>query len=283
VARRLTDLYLAQVLRHGYFHADPHPGNIFVRPARGGFQIAFVDFGMMGAVTPANKRALTTAFVAAIRQDATLLVDALGALGFLGAPTQREGLENALTQLLARYSTLSMGELREMDPAELMEDVETLLYGNQFRLPSQFAFLGRAVATLSGLVTLLAPEFNFLEVALPYAREYLGHGALASLLGVAGVDTLGDLGQLVAREGVAVARSVAALPRLVERVLERVEHGELHLVLDSAELSTRAHARVGGRLATRALSRPVPIWVPLGLGGVAVAALAMWRRAANGG
>jgi predicted unusual protein kinase regulating ubiquinone biosynthesis (AarF/ABC1/UbiB family) len=281
VAQRLVDLYLTQVLQHGYFHADPHPGNIFVQPTSDGFRLALVDFGMMGSISPPNKRGLIAAFTAAVQQKARPLVDALETLGFVGVGSNHDALEQALGHMLNQYGGMTMGEVREMDLVEAMDDVEELLYGQPFRLPYQFAFLGRALATLSGLVTLLAPEFNFVDAVLPYAREYLMRGGLTGILQLIGVDSFGELAAGMVREGMAMARSVSALPHLAERVLDRVEQGDLRVVIDSPDLNPRMRMRVGGRVAARALNQSVPIWVPLGLVGVGALALTMWRRTAN--
>lgn len=282
IARRLMDIYLTQVLQFGYFHADPHPGNIFVRPRRNGFQLAFVDFGMMGSITAQNKRALSTAFAAIVQQDAALLVSALEGLGFTNPDARRDSMEQALAHLLSRYAPLTMGEVREMDTAELLEDVETLLYGQQFRLPYQFAFLGRAAATLSGLVTLLAPDFNFVEAALPYARQFITRDGFSALLRLFGVESTGELARVFAQEGISLARSVSSLPRLAERVLQRIERGEVRLVIEHADSSRPVRERMANRAASRTLGRPVPAWVPLSLAGVALA-LTVWRRTGHRG
>jgi predicted unusual protein kinase regulating ubiquinone biosynthesis (AarF/ABC1/UbiB family) len=284
VAQRLLDLYLTQVLQHGYFHADPHPGNIFVQPVVGGFRLAFVDFGMMGAIAPAHKRALGAAFTGAVRQNAPLLVQGLEALGFIGAGADREALEQALAHLISQYGGLALGAVRELDLVAVLEDFEGLLYGQPFRLPYHFAFLGRALATLAGLVTLLAPEINFVDAVVPYARAYLVRGGLGAALELLGVESVGELAQGLVREGLALAHTMAALPHLAERVLDRIEQGDLRLGIYSPDFNNpRLRMRVGSRLATRALNRAVPAWVPLGVAGVAALALALWRHAASPG
>ncbi|HEY7982814.1 MAG TPA: AarF/ABC1/UbiB kinase family protein [Ktedonobacterales bacterium] len=281
VARRLIELYLTQILQHGYYHADPHPGNIFVRAVPGGgFQLGFVDFGMMGAITGKDRRQLTNAFAGIVGQDGHALVAALDQLGFIAASgANRDGLEQALTRLLTRYVGMTMGEVRDLDTGEIVEDMESLLYGFQFRLPYQFAFLGRALGTLSGVATALSPEFNFLEVALPYARDYLVTGGVASVLRFFGVESVNELGRVLAREGVALAHSVTALPRLAERVLEHVERGELRLVIDSPDLNVHTRSRFSRPFALRALRRQVPLWVPLGVAAATAGTITLWRRA----
>lgn len=277
VAERLARLYLAQVLDHGLFHADPHPGNIFVRPTPDGFTLALVDFGMVGSLSPRHKRALGTAFAAVARQDAPLLADALEMLGFLGTGANREAVEYALGVLLAHFTGLTLGELRDLGASEILDDVRALIYGQPFRLPAEFAFLGRAAGMLSGLLMLLAPEFNLTEVAVPYAREIFAHGGLGAVLRLLGVESFNELGRVLAREGLAMARSVSALPRLAEDVLRQVEHGHLRFVLDTPD-NAAARRAANGWGPMRFLRQPVPAWIPLGMVGITGLGVALWRR-----
>jgi predicted unusual protein kinase regulating ubiquinone biosynthesis (AarF/ABC1/UbiB family) len=279
VAERLLHVYLTQLLQHGFYHADPHPGNIFVRPRPEGFELVFVDFGMTGTIGPSDRRLLTTGLLAIVQQDAAMLVSALDALGFLGPGSQKPALEQSLAALMGRYASLTMEEVRSMDTGEMMEDIDALLYGQQFRLPYQFAFVGRAVGTLSGLFAQLAPEFNFMEAALPYTRQYVVRGGVSGVLQLIGVQSVNELGRLVLREGLTMARTATSLPRLAERVLERVESGELRLVIDSHNGTGSSHSRT---IADRTINRPVPAWVPLGMVGAAAAvAVTVWRRTNN--
>ncbi|HEY7779349.1 MAG TPA: AarF/ABC1/UbiB kinase family protein [Ktedonobacterales bacterium] len=277
VAERLARLYLAQVLEHGLFHADPHPGNIFVRPTPDGFTLALVDFGMVGSLSPRHKRALGTAFAAIARQDAPLLADALEMLGVLGPGANRETVEYALGLLVARFTGLTLGEIRDLGAHEILDEVRSLIYGQPFRLPAEFAFLGRAAGMLSGLLMLLAPEFNLTEVAVPYAREIFTRRGVAAVLGLLGVESVNELGRVLARESLALARSVSALPRLAEQVLRQVENGHLRFVLDTPD--TPGPSRAGnGWHPFRALGQPVPAWVPLGMLGATGIGVALWRR-----
>lgn len=282
VAERLLHIYLMQLLQHGFYHADPHPGNIFVRPRPDGFQLVFVDFGMTGSITPTDRRLLSSGLLAIIQQDAGMLVGALDALGFLGPGSQRDALEQALSGLMGRYAALTMEEVRSMDTGEMMEDIDALLYGQQFRLPYQFAFVGRAIGTLSGLFAQLAPEFNFIEAALPYTRQFIMRGGVGAVLQLMGVESVNELGRMVLREGLTIARTASSLPRLAERVLQRVESGELRLVIDSSNGASSVQHHAARTIASRTINRPVPAWVPLGMVGAAAAvAVTMWRRTNN--
>ena len=276
VARKLVSAYFKQVLELGVFHADPHPGNIFVQPNGQGFRLMFVDFGMMGKMTTRMRKYLRDCFVGIVQQDAVAIVRALDGLGFVGDRANHEVLEQALGLMLVQYSSLSLGQLREVDPREMLDDVESLLYNQPFHLPSEFAFLGRAVAMLVGLATHLSPEFNFLEVATPYARTFMFGSGLGAALRLVGVESVDQLGRDLLREGISIAKSVTAIPHSLERVLTHAERGDLRLIIESPTFDPQLRRR--SRFApTSALRRPVPAWIPLGIAGAYLMAIVLRR------
>jgi predicted unusual protein kinase regulating ubiquinone biosynthesis (AarF/ABC1/UbiB family) len=282
VALRIVRLYFRQVLEDGFFHADPHPGNIFVQPGTDGTRLVFVDFGMVGTITSRMKRAMIDAMIGIVQQDARLVVRALNALGFLGEEAQLELIEQAIGILLARFGSMPFGQLRETDPSEVAGDVEELLYDQPFRLPSQFAFLGRAIGMLVGLATSLSPSFNFIDAATPYARQMIQQDGVSGFLRMFGVESVQALGRDVVREGISVARSMSSIPRTLERVLERAERGDLRLIIESPSLDPQLRNRVGRRVATNMLNKPVPVWVPVSMAGALVVLLAARRRDHHG-
>ena len=282
LARKLVGTYFKQVLEVGFFHADPHPGNIFVEPLADGVRLNFVDFGMMGSITPRMRDGVRDCFLGVVEQDAVLIVRALGSLGFIGENARLEAIEQAIAMMLAQFSNISFGELREVDPADVMSDIEALLYDQPFRLPAQFAFLGRALSMLVGLATTLSPEFNFMDVATPYANEFMHRGGWTGILRLLGVSSTQQLGHELVREGAAMARVLTALPGALERVLARTERGDLRLIIESPSLDPQLRARVGRRVATNVLNRPVPAWIPLSVAGAVVVTLVMRRRDAHG-
>lgn len=280
LAHRITGSYIRQLLQFGFFHADPHPGNIFVQPTPNDFRVIFVDFGMVGTVTVRIKQGLRDIFIGITAQDASLVVKGMDALGFLGEGANFAQIEQAVGLMIGQFSAMPLGQLREMDPSIMLHEVETLLYDQPLRLPSQLAFFGRAMAMLVGLATTLSPHFNMLDAMMPYAQEFLGESAFDAIPRLLGARSWSDLGRSLTRDGIGVARSVAALPRLAERVLERMERGELRMIIESPHLNPQLKRR-GMPRAGAALSRPVPAWVPLGLAGVAALAIVLWRREAS--
>jgi predicted unusual protein kinase regulating ubiquinone biosynthesis (AarF/ABC1/UbiB family) len=278
LAKRLVGAYFRQVLEFGYFHADPHPGNIFVRQTAGGIRLVFVDFGMTGSITPRMRARIRDCFIGIVRQHPSAVVANLDALGFLGENANRELIDQAIGVVLAQFSSMSFGELRDVDPGEMLDEVETLLYNQPLRLPSEFAFLGRMMAMLVGLATVLSPTFNFLDVATPYARQFLYGSGIEGALRMLGVDSGDQLVRDVVREGVSLVRTISALPHNIERVLERAERGDLRLIIESPHFDPELRLRRGTRVASSVLNRPVPAWVPAGIAGVLALVLLVRRR-----
>ncbi len=167
IAHRAVQAYFHQFFEEGFFHADPHPGNIFVKPATPGTGpiIAFVDFGMVGTITSSVKQALKDLFLSVVTRDSETMVQALSQLGFIGKGANLAALESGLRSLLEPFYGLTLGEVRDLDLPEMAEEIGNLLYGQPFQIPAQYAFLGRAVSTLMGVSTGLAPDFNFIDCA----------------------------------------------------------------------------------------------------------------------
>ncbi len=281
LVRRIASLYLKQILEIGFFHADPHPGNIFVQPTPNGLRLAFVDFGMMGSITPRMKAGLRTCFGGVVQQDAMMVVRGMDDLGFLGETAQHEVIERTVSLFLTRYGSLPFSQIRTLDPSEVLAEIGTALYDQPVRMPSQFAFLGRAVSMLTGLCAIISPEFNLLSAAAPFARQFMRRSPVSGVLALLGAESVDQLGRDLVREGIGLARTMSALPRKLEHVLEHAERGELRIVIESATLSPALKTRAGRRVAIGALNRPVPIWVPLGMLGAFVTTVMMRRRATS--
>ncbi|MCS7352243.1 AarF/UbiB family protein [Thermoflexus sp.] len=184
VARRLYQAYLRQIFYDGFFHADPHPGNLFVEPldrtapSENGraFRLTFVDFGMVGRISPEARRWLREAAIGLGTQDARRIVEAMHALGFLLPDVDLNMLTQAVERLLSRVWGLSMAQLREWSLAEaeaLFLEFRELLLRFPFQIPQEFLLLGRTLGILAGLVTRLDPGFNVFREAEPFARRLL--------------------------------------------------------------------------------------------------------------
>ncbi len=228
-AKRTVCAYFYQFFEAGFFHADPHPGNIFVKkgPKGDGPIVTFVDFGMVGSLTKNMKRFMKDAFLAFIARDSRSLVHALSQLGFIDEGANLASIERAMSLMIERYYRLTLGEVSELDIPEMVQDIAYLLYEQPCHIPAQFAFTGRAVGTLVGVSTGLAPELNFVEVATPYARRFLGLDAEGAERTV----------QQLFSQLLDTGRVLLTLPRSLEQVIARLESGQIEVKLASNEPS----------------------------------------------
>src|SRR6266849_7033686 len=239
VAKRTVNAYFSQFFEAGFFHADPHPGNIFIKKGTPeiGPIIEFVDFGMLGSLTKSMKKAMKDLFLSFVMRDSHALVDALSRLGFIGEGANITAIERALSIMLEQYYGMTLGQARELDIPEVTEDVGKLLYGQPFQIPAQFAFTGRAIGTLVGVSTGLAPDFNFVDVATPYARKFLG-------LDAEGVgQTIQDILQQLLETG----RVLLKLPKELERVINKLDTGQIEVKTDASIKVGRSRRNGNGR------------------------------------
>ncbi|MCS7292350.1 MAG: AarF/ABC1/UbiB kinase family protein [Gloeomargarita sp. SKYBB_i_bin120] len=223
--KRLAELnaraYLEQVLNHGFFHADPHPGNIAVDPDG---SLIFYDFGMMGRLHPQTKEKLIQTLMSIVNRDADGVIQALVELkalvpqGDMG-PVRRS-LQYILDHLLDK-------PLEMQSVAAISEDLYALAYDQPFRFPATFTFVMRAFSTLEGVGRGLDENFQFFTVATPYALQLMDNRNRNGDL-----DLLGELGRQAAQMG----NSALSLPRRVEATLTQLERGDL--VLRSRSLET---------------------------------------------
>jgi predicted unusual protein kinase regulating ubiquinone biosynthesis (AarF/ABC1/UbiB family) len=218
VANRTVQAYFHQFFDEGFFHADPHPGNIFVKPGLPGNGpiIEFVDFGMVGSITSSMKKSMRALFLAFLTRDSESIVEELSNLGFIGKGANTSALERGLSILLEQFYGLTLGEARDMDIPEVADEISKLLYGQPFQIPSQFAFTGRAISTLIGVSTGLAPDFNLIDVAVPYARNFLGLNT----------DEIGKTIQQLLAQLLETVNTILKMPRTIERILTKLEAGQ---------------------------------------------------------
>ena len=165
VARAFADAYLSMVFVHGFFHADPHPGNVFVEP---GGRIGFVDFGMVGAVTGVAARGLGSVLLSLVAIDAVKMADGLLRLGIAYDDVDRPALERDLDRILGRYARLPLEQLR-IGP--LLVDLMAVVREHRLRLPSDLALLLKTVMMCEGVAAQLDPGFELVPVLVPYAAR----------------------------------------------------------------------------------------------------------------
>ena len=226
VAQTLFKFYLQQVFVNGFFHADPHSGNLFVEPhGDGKFSLNIVDFGMVGTITPQLKAQLRESFIGMATRDVHRLVMAMEGMGWLLPTADKAQIERAADKAFARFWGISMGDLQNLDLNEVKEftrEFRSLIYSMPFQIPSDMLFLGRALGILSGLATQIDPRFNVFEAAAPFAQKMVADET-GSVIKVA-VDQVVELGKAMIR-----------MPTQLDRMLELLNHGELRINVNETD------------------------------------------------
>jgi predicted unusual protein kinase regulating ubiquinone biosynthesis (AarF/ABC1/UbiB family) len=167
VNRLLIKTYLKQLLEDGFFHADPHPGNLLVMPDG---RLAFFDFGMVGRITPELQAKMIDAFFHVVGRDPIGIAQDLIDLDFLKPGTNPNIVRPVVEKMFEFHLNL---KLKDVNFKELTYDLADVMYDYPFRLPSNFTYIMRALMTLEGIGIITDPEFNFFETAKPYAKEFM--------------------------------------------------------------------------------------------------------------
>jgi predicted unusual protein kinase regulating ubiquinone biosynthesis (AarF/ABC1/UbiB family) len=245
VANELLDIYLKQIFEDGFFHADPHPGNLFVTPLPGQFEngkpawrLTFVDFGMVGRVPDNLRVGLRELLISVGTRDAARLVRSYQTLDILLTGADLKLIERATAQVFGLFWGKSMSELRQVNHAEMFkfaDQFRDLMYSLPFQLPQNLLMLGRTVAILSGMCTGLDPEFNLWDQLAPYATKLVSQEAGSNWR--VWLDELGN-----------VLKELIALPSQASRVLSQVERGDLVVQVPGINLQMSSMEKAINRL-----------------------------------
>ncbi|MGL5032315.1 MAG: ABC1 kinase family protein, partial [Microcystaceae cyanobacterium] len=222
--------YLHQLLNHGFFHADPHPGNLAVSPEKGA--LIFYDFGMMGEITPDTKNKLMDTLFGVAEKNSDRIVNSLVALGALTRVDDMGPIRRSIQYLLDNFMDKPF---EEQSITQISDDLYEIAYGQPFRFPATFTFVMRAFSTLEGVGKGLDPNFNFMTVAQPFALQIMNNAnnSLSNSL----IDELG-------RQAVQVSNTAFGLPRLIEDTIEKLDRGDIRVRVRSTE-SERLLRRLG--------------------------------------
>jgi predicted unusual protein kinase regulating ubiquinone biosynthesis (AarF/ABC1/UbiB family) len=244
VAQVLADTFLQQIFTDGFFHADPHPGNIFVTPrpqASAGepaWTLMFIDFGMVGHVPEDLRAGLRDLLIAAGLRDSARLVAGLKRLDLLLPTADLARIEAATEQVFDRFAGLRMDELQQIPPEEVLRfglQFRELLLELPFQVPEDLLLLGRSMGILSGICTGLDPEFDIWATITPYATQLLE-------------DEQQSLPRTVVTEALALGRLALVLPRRADRVLTLAERGELRVATPTLSAQVRRLERSVSRM-----------------------------------
>ena len=242
IARIGAEAYLEQLLNHGFFHADPHPGNLAVT---GNGELIFYDFGMMGQIQSFTREKLLRTFFGIAKKDAEAVVNSLIELGALEVSGDIGPIRRSVQYMLDNFMGQSM---EKQSVAAISDDLYDIAYDQPFRFPATFTFVIRALSTLEGLGKGLDPSFNFMEVAKPYATNLMENGT-AKESGNLSTAFLGELG----RQAAQVSNTAIALPRRIDETLSKLDRGDIRVRVKSQEtdrmLRRLSNVGIGGIFA----------------------------------
>jgi predicted unusual protein kinase regulating ubiquinone biosynthesis (AarF/ABC1/UbiB family) len=230
VACQLLDTYLKQIFEDGFFHADPHPGNLFITPlkeldenGRTAWRLTFVDFGMVGRVPDTLRTGMREMLIAMGTQDAARLVRSYQGMHVLLPNTDLKNLEQMSASMFEMFWGKSMDELRQLSPEEMISFADRfrdLMFSMPFQIPQNLLMLGRCVAILSGMCTGLDAEFNLWNQLAPYATKLVSQEA-------------GSNWRVWLDEAGNILKELIAIPSKTGRVLSQIERGDLTVQVPS--------------------------------------------------
>ncbi|GAB4527843.1 MAG: AarF/ABC1/UbiB kinase family protein [Pleurocapsa sp.] len=220
LARLGAKAYLQQILDGGFFHADPHPGNIAVNPEGA---LIFYDFGMMGQIESNIRQGLMDTLFGIAQKNGDMVVSSLINLGALVPTGDMTPVRRSIQYMLDHFMDKPF---EEQSVDAISEDLYEIAYGQPFRFPATFTFVMRAFSTLEGVGKGLDPEFNFMEVAQPYAMQLM-------------TETNGNNGNTIfdelGRQAAQVGSTALGLPRRIEDTIDKLEKGDLRVRVRSLE------------------------------------------------
>ncbi|PPL20265.1 ABC1 kinase family protein [Microterricola pindariensis] len=248
VAPVFATVMFDQLFGTGFFHADPHPGNIFVTPAADGaggrpWKLTFIDFGMMGEVSAGTRSGLRKLLIAAASRDGKGLVDAIREVGVLVPSTDTRELEQAMVALFARFGGMGFAELREVDPREFRDfavQFGDVVRSLPFQLPENFLLIIRAMSLTSGVCSALDPDFNVWDSIEPYAAQLIR-------------DESGNVVTDLGKQALEVAGVAWRLPKRMDAVLTRIEDGQVSVQNPHLERRVARLERTARRLLAAVL------------------------------
>ncbi|MFD2448211.1 ABC1 kinase family protein [Vogesella fluminis] len=223
LARRGADAVLKMILLNGYFHADPHPGNVIFLPDD---RIAFIDFGMVGRLSHRRRDEIVDLLAAMAQRDEHAMMGVL--IGWTGSiPVDEEQFAEDIGEIFFQYDHVV---LKDLNMSQLINDLMALIRNHGILLPADMAMLFKALITLEGLGRQLEPRFQLVEHLTPFVRKLIIERYRPEALLKRGRETLSD--------GFAM---LASLPRDIIRIGRDIRHGKFRINLDLKRLEQFGH------------------------------------------
>lgn len=215
LAERLAKGMFQQIFMKGFFHGDPHPGNVLALP---GNVIAFIDFGMVGRITSEMKYHLSSFIIALMRQSTDGIMKTIGDMGLVPDDVDVSQLREDIEKLRGKYYHIP---LSQVSLGEAVHDLLHVAFRHSIRIPSDLTLLGKALLTVEGVVEKLDPDFSIIDIAEPFGRQLLKERMRPKNVAEMAWKRLSDYGELF----VDLPKNVKELTRLMKQGKVRLEIG----------------------------------------------------------
>jgi predicted unusual protein kinase regulating ubiquinone biosynthesis (AarF/ABC1/UbiB family) len=263
LASRLSNCYLKQFYVDGLFHADPHPGNLFVRvepaqplavyhnghisaqemdsgawvahalpdtkpngaPAGTPFTLIFVDFGMVGNLTPQTMEHLRTGVIGLATNDAERIVESLDKMNMILPGADKRPITRGIQAMLRHSYNRTMREMSNLDVEAIFDETRDIIYDLPFQIPQDLLYLGRALSMVGGLATEICPDINLFDELRPFARIMMEREQKDGNWTERVQKELRDLGQILLK-----------LPRQMDDYYSAANRGEIQTRSDTSRL-----------------------------------------------
>jgi len=262
VARRGAELYMEMIFSHGFYHADPHPGNILVMPVN---VIGLLDFGMVGRLDPHLQDEISDIVMALAGGDSDQLATVITRVGETPADLDRASFEIDVTEFVTYYAAQ---RLDEFDLSSALNELTEMIRRYQILLPARIALLLKVLVMLEGTSQLLSPQFNLMDVIVPYQRKILWRR-------ISPKRRIQKFRRIYSE----FENLIEVLPRGILDIFQQVQTGKFDVHLDHRGLEPSVNRLVLGMLTSALflgsslmLSRNVPPLLPI-FGGVSVVGL----------
>ena len=233
VARRGADIYLQMIFIHGFYHADPHPGNILILP---GDVIGLIDFGMVGRIEERLREDIEEMLLAIVQHDVPMLTRIIKRIGQTPPNLDESSLANDVADFVGNYSTQS---LDQFDLSGALLDMVEIIRRYRIMLSPQVAMLIKVLVTLEGTTKLLSPSFSLMEVMQPFQKQMF-------------LRRLSPARQMrkLRRLWVEMEYLAEVLPQQITRIMEQIQAGKFDVHLDHRGLGPSVNRLVLGMLAS---------------------------------
>lgn len=224
IARKLAVTYIKQVFEYGFFHADPHPGNILVLPNG---HICFLDFGMMGSILPRDVETLGHLFLAVRSKDVKKIIRSLMQMSDATAIRDMRSLEYEINEFICNYSVAS---IHENEMSNVLLQLKDIIVRYDLKVPSHFFLLARSMVTIEGLIRNLDPTIDMLEIAQPYLLSSIAKKLNPFKLGMKVLNGLYEM-----------ANYMEEFPNDLKNAVRRINTGKVNVNLNHQGIDPLVH------------------------------------------